>query len=93
MKRRSDDLIVSQILDICMNGAGKTKILYQANLNSLKVNQYLENMIKNGLITEIPSGSRMTYKTTSKGLELNLKFQRLQMEIDTLRACLLDAEA
>ncbi len=49
-------------------------------------------MIMNGLISEIPSGSRMMYRTTSKGLELNLKFQRLQTEIDTLRACLLDAE-
>jgi predicted transcriptional regulator len=93
MKKRSDDLIVSQILEICMNGAGKTRIIYQANLNSLKVNYYLENMVKNGLISEIPSGSRSIYKTTSKGWELNQKFQKLQIEIDALRSCLLDIEA
>jgi predicted transcriptional regulator len=91
-KKRSDDLIISQILEVCMNGAGKTRIIYQANLNSLKVNHYLDNMIKNGLIIEIPYGSRSIYKTTPKVLELNQRLQRLQIEIDALRSSLLDAE-
>ncbi len=93
MKKRTDDQIISQILEICMNGAGKTKIIYQANLNFLKVSRHLENMVKNGLISEIPIGSRVIYKTTSKGVELNQRFQKLQGEIDALRACLLNAEA
>ncbi|MCX6675645.1 MAG: DNA-binding protein, partial [Methanothrix sp.] len=70
-KRRDDNLIASQILEICQNGAGKTKILYQANLNSTKVNQYLDNLIKNGFIAEIPMVHRVIYKTTSSGQELN----------------------
>ncbi len=93
MKKRSDDQVISQILEICMNGAGKTRILYQANLNSIKVNYYLESMIKSGLISEIPCGSRHIYKTTPRGVELNEKFQKLQNEIDALRSCLLDVEA
>lgn len=92
-KKRSDDQIVSQILEICMDGAGKTRIIYQANLNFLKVSQYLENMIKNGLISQTPLGSRVIYKTTVKGVELNQRIQKLQIEIDALRECLLDAEA
>jgi len=92
IKKRSDDQIVSQILEICANGAGKTRIIYQANLNSLKVNHYLESMVKNDLIIEIPCGSRSIYKTTPRGLELNQRFQSLQTEIDALRLCLLDAE-
>ncbi len=93
MKKRSNDQIVSQILEICMNGAGKTKIIYQANLNFSKVSHHLENMVKNGVISEIPLGSRVIYKTTPKGVELNQKFQKLQIEIEALRACLLSAEA
>ncbi len=93
MKKRSDDLVASQILDICMNGAGKTKILYQANLNSIRVDQYLENLIRNRLISKVPCGSRVLYKTTNEGSELNLKFHRLQMEMNELRASLLDSKA
>lgn len=93
MKKRSDDQIVSQILEICMNGAGKTRIIYQANLNSAKVNCYLECMIKNGLISETPHGARSLYKTTPKGVDLNQKFQKLQIEMDALRSSLLDIEA
>jgi predicted transcriptional regulator len=92
-KKRSDDQIVSQILEICMYGAGKTKIIYQANLNFLKVSQYLENMINNGLISQTPLGSRMIYMTTAKGVELNQRIQKLQIEIDALRECLINAEA
>ena len=31
--KRSRDTIISHILDICANGASKTRIVYQANLN------------------------------------------------------------
>lgn len=92
-KKRSDDQIVSQILEICMNGAGKTRIIYQANLNFLKVSHYLENMIRNDLISQTPLGSRVIYKTTAKGIELNQRIQELQIEIGALKECLLDAEA
>jgi len=83
-KKRNNDLIASQILDICLNGAGKTRILYQANLNSSKVNQFLDRLIENGFIEEIPTGSRTLYRTTQKGLELKRRFQQLQSEMDKL---------
>ncbi len=92
-KRRSDDLVVSQILDICVAGAGKTRILYQANLNSSRVNHFLENLVKNGFIAEMPRGARTLYKTTSKGEELKEKLHRLQGEMDDLHANLFEAEA
>lgn len=92
-KRRSDDLVVSQILDICATGAGKTRILYQANLNSSRVNHFLENLVKNGFIAEMPRGARILYKTTFKGEELKEKLHRLQGEMDDLHANLFEAEA
>lgn len=93
MKRRSEDLIISRILDICEDGAGKTKIVYQANLNSMRVNYYLKNLISKGLISKIPQGSRAFYKTTVKGLVLREKFERLQSEIEELHDNLLETAA
>ena len=92
-KRRSDDMIVSQILGICTTGAGKTRILYQANLNSTRVNHFLGKLVKNGFITEVPHGARILYKTTIKGEELKEKLDRLQNEIDELHTHLFKAEA
>jgi predicted transcriptional regulator len=92
-KKRDDNSIASQILEICQNGAGKTKILYQANLNSTKVNQYLDNLIKNGFIAEIPLGHRVIYQTTSSGQELKKRLDQLQNEIEELHANLFKAEA
>lgn len=88
MKRRSDDMVMSEILDICSNGAGKTRIMYRANLNSAKVNHYLAHMIKNGLIAETPLGQRTSYKTTSKGAMIRAKFERIKGEMDELYGAL-----
>jgi len=90
VNRRTDDLIASQILGICENGAGKTKIIYQANLNSTTTKYYLKNLMKNGLITEISFGSRIIYKTTFKGSELKDKHMRLQRELADLHKILCD---
>lgn len=69
-KRRSPNIIATQILEICVSGASKTRIVYQANLNSSIGRQYLENMTKNGLLETIPDGARTIYKTTPKGISL-----------------------
>ncbi|MDD1736625.1 MAG: winged helix-turn-helix domain-containing protein, partial [Methanothrix sp.] len=45
--KRSRHEILSKILKICLNGASKTRIVYQANLNFRTVNPYLQTLIKN----------------------------------------------
>jgi predicted transcriptional regulator len=90
VNRRTDDLIASQILNICENGAGKTKIIYQANLNSTTAKHYLENLMKNGLVSEATFGPRVIYKTTFKGSALKDKHMRLQKELDDLHKILCD---
>jgi predicted transcriptional regulator len=85
VNRRTDDLIASQILGICENGAGKTKTIYQANLNSTTAKYYLVNLMKNGLVTEISFGSRIIYRTTFKGSDLRDKHMRLQRELADLQ--------
>jgi len=85
-KRRTNDLITSQILRVCANGASKTSIVYQANLNSASAKPYLDNLINNGFVEVVPEGSRIIYKTTPKGLELSDKFRQFHSEIDKLYA-------
>jgi len=78
--KRSKDMIISQILDICANGASKTRIVYQANLNFRTVNPYLELLTKNGII-EAAQGPTIVYRTTQKGLKMLKEFKNIQSEL------------
>ena len=78
--KRSRDMIISQILDICTAGASKTRIVYQANLNFRTVNPYLELLTKNGLI-EVKDGPTIVYETTDRGSDLLDKFKEIHEEL------------
>ncbi len=68
MKRNREE-IISQILNVCKNGAIKTRVVYQANLNFKTVGPYLDLLVKNDLL-EIQQGEKMLYETTQKGESL-----------------------
>ncbi|VVB63031.1 Winged helix-turn-helix [uncultured archaeon] len=76
--KRSRDVIISKILDICIGGAHKTKIVYRANLNFRTVNPYLELLTKNGLIDAKTDSKIVVYETTAKGLKLLDNFKQIQ---------------
>ena len=78
--KRSKDAIITQVLDICTDGASKTRIVYQANLNFRTVVPYIDVLIKNGLI-ECSSNSSTIYTTTSKGAKLLRDFKSIQCVI------------
>ncbi|HNX40714.1 MAG TPA: winged helix-turn-helix domain-containing protein [Methanothrix sp.] len=67
--KRSKHEIISKILKICLNGASKTRIVYQANLNFRTVNPYLQTLIQNNLL-EADVGERIVYRTTKQGANL-----------------------
>ena len=81
MEKRSRDVIISKILDICTEGAHKTKIVYQANLNFRTVNPYLELLTKNGLINAKTDCKLVVYETTARGLKLLDNFKQVQNEL------------
>ncbi len=68
--RRYPNVVTAQILEICRDGAYKTRVVYQANLNSVVGAHYLDNLMKKGLIEAIPDGSRFIYRTTPKGRQI-----------------------
>ena len=86
-RRRTSDLIALHILKVCVDGASKTRIVYQTNLNSVSAKPYIEHLINKGFMEVIPLGSRVTYKTTPSGLELAKKFNQFHSEMDKLYAC------
>jgi predicted transcriptional regulator len=89
-RRRSSDMIISRILEVCAGGASKTRIVYQSNLNFSTVNPYLEILLRRGLI-EASGGPRIMYKTTESGLALMKSFKQYQEEISRLRTYLENA--
>jgi predicted transcriptional regulator len=69
MQKRTRDQIMANILSVCQgDGASKTQVVYQVNLNFHTVNRHLDLLIEKALI-EIFQGSTKRYKTTSKGEE------------------------
>ena len=75
--KRSRDMIISQILDICTTGASKTRIVYQGNLNFRTINPYLDLLIRNGLI-DVKKEKTLIYVTTLRGLALLDNFKQIQ---------------
>ncbi len=65
MARRNDMDICRDILKVTQEGARKTRIVYQANLNFNIVKRYLERLTRGGLI-EYREDVRM-YFTTEPG--------------------------
>jgi predicted transcriptional regulator len=79
--KRSRDIIISKILDICTEGANKTKIVYQANLNFRTVNPYIELLTKNGMINAQEVRNLVVYETTTRGLALLDNYKQIQGEL------------
>ncbi|MBN1234920.1 MAG: DNA-binding protein [Methanotrichaceae archaeon] len=67
--KRSKQEIIAQILEVCLESASKTRIVYQVNLNFRTINPYLDILTKNSLI-EVSKGEQTLYKTTQKGADL-----------------------
>jgi predicted transcriptional regulator len=81
--KRSKYQIISQILDICVGGACKTKIVYQANLNFRTINPYIDLLTKNGLI-KTTMGRNVSYETTNRGMKLIEDFKLMNDKLSEL---------
>jgi predicted transcriptional regulator len=64
--KRSKDQIFAKILDTCMDGANKTKIVYQVNLNFRTITPPLDLLLRKGFL-EATQGDRPIYHTTPEG--------------------------
>ncbi|MEM3700636.1 MAG: winged helix-turn-helix domain-containing protein [Candidatus Bathyarchaeia archaeon] len=70
--RRSRTEVIISLLEEALSGANKTRLMYQCNLNFMRFNSYLQELLDAGLIERVnanPEGI-ILYKTTEKGREL-----------------------
>ena len=70
-RRRSDFEIIGDMLRAGRNGAGKTKIMYTANMSYTQMQKYLSFLMGHGFIIEVKVGNPSgTYQVTESGLKL-----------------------
>jgi predicted transcriptional regulator len=67
-QRRSNIEIINEMLRIGANGAGKTEIMYSANMSYRQIQKYLKFMMAQGLIDKVEVGNpSVGYVVTEKG--------------------------
>ena len=70
-RRRSDIEIIADMLKVGENGAGKTEIMYSANMSYSQIQKYLGYLMAQGLIDKMKMGNpSVTYQVTDSGLKL-----------------------
>ncbi|MFC2047764.1 winged helix-turn-helix domain-containing protein [Chloroflexota bacterium] len=70
-RRRSNIEIIAEMLKVGENGAGKTKIMYNANLSYTQIQKYLGFLTAQGFIDKMEMGNpSVTYQVTESGLKL-----------------------
>jgi len=70
-RRRSDIEIIADMLEVGENGAGKTQIMYGANMSYSQIQKYLGFLMGHGFIDKMKMGNpSVTYQVTDSGLKL-----------------------
>ena len=85
-QRRSNIEIIADMLKVGEGGAGKTKIMYNANLSYSQIQKYLSFLMSQGFIDKVQVGNpSVTYQVTESGrklLELITSLQEMLEPID-----------
>ena len=70
-RRRSNIEIIGDMLRVGANGAGKTEIMYSANMSYSQLQKYLSLLISQGFIDRLDVGNPVvTYRVTERGSTL-----------------------
>jgi len=70
-RRRSNIQIIADMLRVGENGAGKTEIMYTANMSYSQIQKYLDYLVSQGFISKISmDNTMMAYQVTDSGLKL-----------------------
>ena len=70
-QRRSNIEIIADMLRVGENGAGKTEIMYSANMSYSQIQKYLDYLVSQGFINRVNMDNTMVaYQVTDSGLKL-----------------------
>ncbi len=76
-KRRDRLYIMAEILEVALEGALKTQVMYRANLSFAQLNQYLSLLLRLKLIEEEKHSEKTVYKTTAKGIHFIENYRQM----------------
>jgi predicted transcriptional regulator len=70
-RRRSNIEIIADMLRVGENGAGKTEIMYSANMSYSQIQKYLHYLVNQGFVNKVNMDKTMVaYQVTESGLKL-----------------------
>jgi len=69
---------MAEILEVALDGALKTQVMYRANLSFAQLNQYLKIMIDLKLMEVVKNSERTVYKTTQKGMRYLQSYREIR---------------
>jgi predicted transcriptional regulator len=70
-RRRSNIEIIADMLRVGENGAGKTEIMYTANMSYHQIQKYLKYLVNQGFINKVTIDNTMVaYQVTDSGIKL-----------------------
>ncbi len=76
-KRRDKLYIIAEILEIAREGTLKTQVMYRANLSFTQLNDYLNFMLKIGLLGKVDIRDKEGYRATEKGLDFVQRYREI----------------
>jgi predicted transcriptional regulator len=79
VERRRDRLyIMAEILEVTLEGALKTQVMYKANLSFAQLQQYLSLLLDLNLLELTENNKKSLYKTTIKGMRFLESYKQIQ---------------
>ncbi|MHB8105351.1 MAG: winged helix-turn-helix domain-containing protein [Dehalococcoidales bacterium] len=70
-QRRSNVEIIADMLRVGENGAGKTEIMYSANMSYSQIQKYLDYLMNQGFVNKVDMDNTMVaYQVTDSGFKL-----------------------
>jgi predicted transcriptional regulator len=70
-RRRSNIEIIADMLRVGEGGAGKTEIMYSANMSYSQIQKYLDYLVSQGFVNQVKMDNTMVaYQVTDNGLRL-----------------------
>ena len=86
-RRRSNIEIIADILRVGESGAGKTEIMYSANMSYSQIQKYLDYLVNQGFVVKVNMGNSMVaYQVTDRGFKLLQAIDNLMGILETSKS-------
>jgi predicted transcriptional regulator len=81
--KRGKFSIIADMLEVADGGAGKTQIMYRANLSFRQLEKYLRLMLEIDLLDETSNNGRKIYGATHKGITFLQRYYAIKELLKT----------